>query len=227
MSQRPRNPDAARAPRLAHVLRVGTWRGGPQPATIRPSEEDVRRTLYVKFGDPEKAEEAEEEAEEAERQRQARLAEEKAEEAEEAEEEVPAPRPAPDGLIEDFDESDPLVVVPLLEVEEVNGLWSLSRGEKAARNFMDHAKKMYNLYDQRDMPRLRQIYNAAERAAVRQLPALVLELQRANPIATHIPRFREAYYLAERILAEHHDESRDTLGKRLWKRLEHYVFFGY
>ena len=92
---------------------------------------------------------------------------------------------------------------------------------------MDHAKKMYNLYDQRDMPRLRQIYNAAERAAVRQLQTLVLELRSANPIAKHIPRFREAYYLAERILAEHFRASRDTLGKMLWERLEGYVFFGY
>ena len=41
-----------------------------------------------------------------------------AEEAKEAE--VPALRPAPDGLIKDFDESDPLVVVSLVEPEEVN-----------------------------------------------------------------------------------------------------------
>ena len=178
--------------------------------------------MNYSWGDPE----------EAERRRQARLAEEEAEDAEEGaeeaeEEEVPAPRPAPDGVIEDFDESDPLVVVPLLEVEEVNGLWRLSRGEKAARTFMDHAKKMYNLYDQRDMPRLRQIYTTARSAAVRQLQPLVLELQHANPIAKHIPGFREVYYLAQRILAEHYDESRNTLGERLWKRLEHYVFFGY
>ena len=57
MSQRPTLRRGAWV--AAHVLRVG-WRA-PQPATIRPSKEDVEETLRVRFGDPEEAEEAEEE----------------------------------------------------------------------------------------------------------------------------------------------------------------------
>ena len=85
---------------------------------------------------------------------------------------------------------------------------------------------MYDLYDQRDTPTCGTFTTRPARP-VRQLQPLVLELQHANPIAKHIPRFREVYLLAERILAEHYNESRDTLGEKLWKRLEHYVFFGY
>ena len=56
MSAPPQRQENAGASRLAHVLDVGTWRGGPQPATFRPSLEDVLATLKWKFGDPEEAE---------------------------------------------------------------------------------------------------------------------------------------------------------------------------
>ena len=56
MSTRPQKQESAGASRLAHVLDVGTWRGGPQPYPFTPSLEDVLETLRVKFGDPEEAE---------------------------------------------------------------------------------------------------------------------------------------------------------------------------
>mgnify|MGYP001279069716 CR=1 FL=1 len=75
MSTRPQKQESAGASRLAHVLEVGTWRGGPQPKTFPPSREDLLESMRVKFGDPE----------EAERRRQVQLAKERAEKAEKAE----------------------------------------------------------------------------------------------------------------------------------------------